>query len=127
MKIYNTQEEVEKDIVNDVLVIKGDVKFNADISIAASILVIEGNITAESITAWDINAWDINAENITARDITAKDINAWGINAKDILYYAFCTVYRSIKCVSIKAKRGIAHPPICLDGKLEIKEEEKKK
>jgi len=111
MKIYNTQEEVEKDIVNDVLVIKGDVKFNADISIAASILVIEGNITAWGITAWDIKA----------RNITARDINAW-----DILYYAFCTVYRSIKCVSIKAKRGIAHPPICLDGKLEIKEEKKK-
>jgi hypothetical protein len=33
-------------------------------------------------------------------------------------------VYDSIKCISIKAKREKAQEPICLDGKLEIKQKE---
>ncbi len=111
MKIYKTQSEIEKDIKDGVLEIKGDVKFECSFSISASIRVIEGNITA-----WDINAGNINAENINA-----WDINAWDINAGNILYYAFCCVYNSIKCFSIKAKREVHSEPICLDGKLEIK------
>jgi hypothetical protein len=88
-----------------------------------------GNINARNITAWDINArditaWNINAGNINAGNITAWDINAWNITARDILYYAFCSVYQSIKCISIKAKKEIHHKPICLEGKLEIKEPE---
>ena len=47
-------------------------------------------------------------------------VNAWNINAQDILYYAFCCVYKGIKCKSIKAKRDVHQEPICLDGKLEI-------
>jgi cytoskeletal protein CcmA (bactofilin family) len=148
MKIYKTQKEVEKDIKNGMLIINDDVKFECDISIKASMRVV-GNITAWEINAWEINAgninaWDINAWNITAGeinaenitaweinagainagDITARNITAWDITAGDILYYAFCSVYQSIKCVSIKANREIHHKPICLDGKLEIKEPE---
>src|SRR3990167_6637818 len=96
MKIYKTQKEIEVDIKNDVLVVDGDVKFEVSFSISAS-LKIAGNITA-----WNINAWNINA--------------------RDILYYAFCEVYNSIKCLSIKAKREKHNEPICLDGKLEIKD-----
>ena len=106
MKIYKTQSEVEKDVKNGVLEIQGDVKFECNISIEASIRVIAGNI----------NAWDINA-----RDINAWDINALNIAAGDILYYAFCCVYQGIKCLSVKARRTPAQPPICLEGKLEIK------
>jgi len=89
MKIYKTQQEVEKDIVNGVLAIEGDVRFECSISISASIKVTCGNITAGDITArdinaGDINAWVINAGDITARDINAGDINAWVINAGDI-------------------------------------------
>ena len=102
MKVYHTQEEVEKDIKDEVLVIKGDVKFECAISISASIQVTCGNITA----------WDINAGNINAGDI----------NARDISYHAFCCVYRSIGCFSIKARREKHQEPLCLDGKLEIKQ-----
>ena len=108
MKIYKTQSEVEKDIKNDVLAIEGDVCFECSISISASIEV-----------AGNINAGDINAGNITA-----WNINAWNINAGDILYYAFCCVYQSIKCLSIKAKREIHQEPICLDGEVKIKKTE---
>ncbi len=95
------------------------------------------NINARNIDAWDINAGDINAWNINARNINAGDINARDINARDInagdinardidawniLYYAFCCVFNSIKCFSIKAKREKHQKPICLDGKLEFKE-----
>jgi hypothetical protein len=99
MKIYKTQKEVEKDIKDGVLTIKGDVKFECSISIAASIKVIAGDINARNINAWDINAWDI-------------------------VYYAFCCVYQSIKCFSWKAKREKYKEPICLDGQLEIKTKE---
>jgi hypothetical protein len=134
MKIYKTQREIEKDIKNEVLEIDGDVTFECSFSINASIKVNAGNITAEDINAWNINARNINAGNITAGninawninagDITARDITARNINAGNILYYAFCVVYDSIKCISIKAKREKAQEPICLDGKLEIKQKE---
>ena len=133
MKIYKTQKEVEKDIEDGVLAIEGDVKFECSISIEAEIIVTNGDINAGDINAGDINAWDINAgdinaRNINARDINAGDINAWdinarNINARDINYYAFCDVYQSIKCTSIKARREKHQEPICLDGSLEIKKE----
>jgi len=145
MKIYKTNEDVIKDIKNGVLAIEGDVIFECSISIPASIIVTAGNInawninalniTALDIKAWNITAWDITARNINAgdinaRDINARDITAWDItardiNAWDILYYAFCCVYQNIKCLSIKAKRTPSKEPICLEGKLEIKEDEK--
>jgi len=139
MKIYKTQSEVEADIKNGVLAIEGDVKFECNISIEASIIVTNGNITARNITAWNITAWDINAcdinagnitawditaSDINARDINARDINARDINAWDISYYAFCSAYQSIKCTSIKSRRQKVQEPICLDGKLEIKPKE---
>ena len=164
MKIYTTQQEVEKDIKNGVLAIEGDVKFKCSITIRASIKVTDGDITAwditaGNITAWDITARDITAGNITAWDITARDINARNItagnitagditardinagnitardinagniyagdiNARNILYYAFCCVYKSIKCLSIKSTRDLHREPICLEGSLEIKKKE---
>ena len=105
MKTYKTQAEVEKDIKNGVLAIADDVKFECSISIRAS----------------------INAGNIDAGNIDARNINAWNINAGDITYVAFCCVYKSISCFSIKAKLAIHKEPICLDGTLEIKKKESKK
>lgn len=54
MKIYKTQEEVEKDIKNGVLVIEGDVKFECPISIDADIVVTAGDIDAGNIYALNI-------------------------------------------------------------------------
>jgi hypothetical protein len=117
MKVYKTQDEVEKDIKDGVLAINGDVTFECSISIDAKIIVTSGNINAGNINAWNINAWNINAWNIDALDIKAGNIDAL-----DISYYAFCSVYQSIKCLSIKARRTPSSPPICLEGKIEIKE-----
>jgi len=127
MKIYKTQSEVEKDIKNGVLAIGDDVTFECSISIDASINA--NNINACDIDACDINAhnidaFNIKACNIKANNIDACDINAHNIDACDISYYAFCSAYNSIKCSSIKARRENHSEPICLDGKLEIKEQE---
>src|SRR3990167_7697240 len=165
MKIYKTQNEVERDIKDNVLALDESVEFQCSINIKAS-LQIEGNInardinagdiSAKDINAWDISAWNINARNINARDISAGNINAWdisawdinarninagdinardisagninawdinarNINARNILYYAFCVVYNSIKCISIKGRRVGYAEPIALDGKIEFK------
>lgn len=104
MKIYKSQSEVEKDIKDGMLTIEGDVRFECNISIDASIHVI-GNI----------DAWNIAARNIDAGNITARYINAWNIS-----YYAFCSVYQNIKCKSISGRRTPHSEPICLEGKLEI-------
>ena len=77
-----------------------------------------------NIDAWGINAGNIDAWDINARDIDAWKINAWDIDAWDIKYWAFCCVYQSIKCFSIKAGREINHEPICLEGKVEYKKKE---
>ena len=100
MKIYKTQNEVERDIKDNVLALDESVEFQCSINIKAS-LQIEGNINARNINAWDISAWNINARNI--------------------LYYAFCVVYNSIKCISIKGRRVGYAEPIALDGKIEFK------
>ena len=115
VKIYKTQQEVEADIKDGVLVVNEAVTFECSIAIKA-IIKVKGDINAWNINARDINAWDITAWNINAGDITARDINA-----RDILYYAFCCIYKSILCISIKAKREKYHEPICLEGELKFK------
>ena len=129
MKIYKTEDELMKDVVNGSLVIDDSITLEFNMSIIINITAM--NIIARNINAWDINAWNINARNINARNINAWDINAWdinawdinarNINAGDILYYAFCCVYNSILCLSIKEKREKHQKPICLDGKLKLK------
>ena len=79
------------------------------------------NINAGNINAWNINAWDINAGNIDALNIIAWNINARNIIAWNISYYAFCTSYTSIKCKSWVKRYEKGKDPICLDGKLIIR------
>jgi len=127
MKTYNTIEEVKADIKNGVLEIDDDIEINfdgfeIDADIKCKNIYSKGEI--RDIIACDINACDINACDINARNINARNINAWDINALYISYYAFCCVYNSIKCTSIKALRTNAHKLICLDGKLTIIEKE---
>ena len=145
MKTYTTIEELKADVKNGRLDIDDSITINFSFSLAISITarditagnitagditagnitagdITAGNITAGDINAGDINAWDINAGNINAGDINAGDINAWNINARDIKYWAFCCVYKSIFCLSIKAQGEKNLPPVCLDGKLVIKE-----
>ena len=85
MKVYNTLEEVNEDIVDNVLTIQGDVTFTMPLlKIDASILVKAGNIKAWNINAGSIDAWNIDAGSIDAWNIKAWDINAGDINAGDI-------------------------------------------
>ena len=151
MKIYKTQNEVEKDVAAGVLVVNDSVTFESDLNLPVTLQITgninagnikagnisaedinagdikAGNIIAEDINAGDINARDIKARDIDARDIDARDIDArdikaYNIKARNIMYFAFCCVYNSIFCISIKSGRKIHHEPICLDGKLIIKE-----
>jgi hypothetical protein len=133
MKIYKTQEEIEKDIKNGELFVDEDVTFECSFVIRANIRV-SGNINARGINARDINAGginahDINAVDINAGDINAGNINAWDINAhdidaNDISYYAVCFAYSSFKCHSVEGSRENCRA-FCLDGEIEYKDEEK--
>jgi len=132
MKIYKKQADVKKDIKDGVLAIKGDVNFQCSISINASIVITGGNIkarnikarnlTALNITAGNLTIWNLTALNITVCNLTALNITAWNINARNIDYFAFCCVYNSITCTLINGRRKPHHEPICLSGKLIIKE-----
>ena len=110
MKIYKTQEEVMADVKNKVLTVDDNVSFEFSFNLDISLQI-----------AGDIVAWNINA-----RNINAGDINARNINAGDITYYAFCCVYESIRCSSIKARREKHYLPICLDGELVVEKGEAK-
>lgn len=133
MKIYKNLEQLKADIKDNVLVVNEDVTFEFSFSIDAN-LKVNGNIIANNIDSWNITAWNIDGLNINANYINARDIKAWNIDAdnitagnitaRNISYYAFCCVYDSIKCTSIKARREKHQEPICLDGKLEFKQEE---
>lgn len=109
MKVYKTQKEVERDVVDGVLKVDDDVTFECDVF-----------LPDVDINVYNIKAGDIDACNIDAWDIKAWNIQAGDINAREIEYYAFCIAYRNIHCKSIKGTRGNHAEPICLDGKLHI-------
>ena len=109
MKIYKTNEEVMADVKDGVLRIDGDVKFQCNVDIKATIDAL--NINAKNIDAWNINARDINALNIKALNIDALDIT----------YYAICVAYKSITCQTIKGTWEEHAESICIDGELTIK------
>ena len=113
MKIYNTQEEVDRDIKNNKIIIAGDVKFNFFLKINASIIV------TRDITAGNITARDITALNITARDITARDITALNITAGNINFYAVCFAYLTFICSKITGRRTNSRY-FCLDSEVKI-------
>ena len=139
---YNTQEEINEDVINGVL------KYNGNIIITFDCL-INGDIKADNIKARNIDAWDIKAENIDAGNIDAKNINAWNIKAENIDalgidawnikarnidardikaenidagnidYYSICIADESFKCKSIKgARKNSIHK--CLDNQIII-------
>ena len=91
MKIYNTQEEINADILDGVLKHNGDIKITFN-------CVIEANI---------------DARNINARNINAVNIDAWNIK-----YYATCIAYKSFKCRSVKGRRDNSIH-MCLDRGIE--------
>ena len=128
MKIYNTQAEVDKDIVGGVLSISGNVTFNFNLKMEADLIVETGNIKAWDIEAWDIEAGDIKARNIEARDIKAGDIEAWNIEARnikarDISFWAVAYARLSFSCKSITGRRDNSKY-FCLDSEVVFSKEE---
>lgn len=113
MKIYKTQEQIERDVKNGMLIVDDDVEFEVSFKIDAS-LKING-----SILAWNITAWNITARNISAVDISAWDISVGGITARDIAFNAVCYAYRTFKCKSIKGTRKNSKY-FCLDSDVKI-------
>ena len=120
MKIYKTQGEIEADIKDNVLSIKGDVKFECSFSIEAKIIIEAGNIEAGDIKAWDIKAGNIKAGDIKAWNIEAWNIEAGNIKAGDISFYAVCFAYFSFSCKSIIGQRNNSKY-FCLDSEVVIK------
>ena len=108
MKIYNTQAEIDADIVDGVLQYDGDIEITFD-------CVVGGDIDAGNIDALDIKANNIKANNIKANNIKAKNIKA-----NNIVYFAFCIAYNSLKCRSIKGTR-VNSIHTCLDKNIEFK------
>ena len=127
MITINNLEEMIKyyDKKTNTYVFDDDVGFNINIEVESNINAynIEAkNIYARDINARDINAWNIDVCNINANDIKAKNIDAFDINARDINYFAYCIVYYTFKCKSVKSSRDNSIC-ICLYGKIEyIKE-----
>jgi hypothetical protein len=98
MRIYDTQEQVNVDLIGGNLIINDDITFKCNI-------VIDG-----SINAWNINAWNINAWNI----------NAWNIDAENISFYVVCFAYKNIACRSIIGRRENSKY-FCLDREVKIR------
>lgn len=92
MKIYNTQEEIDADIVDGVLksdcsiritfncVIKGSLRIAGDINAG---IIDAWNIKAKNVKAGDIYAWDVDVLGIIAKNIEVKSLKAWSIDAEE--------------------------------------------
>ena len=98
MRIYKTQEEVNADVKDGMLVVDEDVRFEFSLKIEAS-LKIKG-------------------------DISAGDISAWDISARNISFWAVAFAYVKFVCKSIKGTRENAKY-FCLDNEIVIKGEGK--
>lgn len=119
MKTYNTQAEIDADIIDGVLKVDDDIKITFNCIINAHISAWD--INALDISAWDINAWDINAGDISAWDIKAWNISALNIEAGDISFYAVCFAYEKFSCKSISGRRENSKF-FCLDSEVIIGE-----
>ena len=139
MKIYKTQEEVTADIKDGVLAIKGDVRFECDISIRASIVVTKGDLNCWSLDCLNLDCLNLTCENLTCENLNCRDLTCWDIdclnlkcwdidcfnlNCLNLSYYARCFAYYSITCTSYKARREVHQEPMCLEGELTIVKKE---
>ena len=84
MKIYNNQEEVEKDVVNWKLKVDDDIKFTFNLNMKIDIDAY--NIYADNVDICinSINAININVNNIIANIIVSDIIKANNIKTNNI-------------------------------------------
>jgi len=146
MIIYNTLEELQKDIVDDTLSIDGDININFDLNMPKLVIKAQRiwvkdinvnnidaynidakninakDIDAHNINAWRIWAWNIRARIIKARDIKAWDISAFSITARNISYHSCCYTKCNLICDSIesghpKGKHWSLYGKVIINGK----------
>ena len=80
------------------------------------------NFNGRDFNGRDFNGWNFNGLDFNGLDFNGGDFNGGDFNGRDISYFAFFICYKGIKCNSWKKRRENALDPICIDGKLEIKE-----
>ena len=83
-----------------------------------------GDFNGGDFNGGDFNGGNFNGWNFNGGDFDGGDFNGWNFNGKKISYYAFFISYKNIKCTSWEKRRDNALDPICLDGRLEIVNEE---
>ena len=149
MRIYNTIEELQKDIVDNLLRVDDDITINFNLNMPELNIAVRDisakDITVRNIKAIDFRAGNVDAEDINIRDIKAicvkaEDINAGGIfvmnieannikaiciKASKISYFAVCFAYESLVCTSIEGRRCTSKH-FCLDEEIQYIEEEPK-
>ena len=81
------------------------------------------NFNGGNFNGYDFNGRDFNGYDFNGYDFNGMNFNGYNFNGKKVSYWAFFNCYGSIKCESIKARRTPHSEPICLDGKLEIKDD----
>jgi len=82
-----------------------------------------GNFTGNNFNGGDFNGRDFTGRNFNGSNFTGNNFNGRDFDGKKVSYWAFFICYGSIKCESIEGGRENHAEPICLDGKLEIKQD----
>jgi len=125
MKIYKTQEEVTADIKDGVLVIDGDVSFECDISIRASIVVTKGNLNCLNLkclnlTCWDLTCWDLDCRDINCLNLNCFDLTCWDLDCRNLTCWnltCFDLTCRDINCRDINCRditcRDLSYYALC--------------
>ena len=81
------------------------------------------NFNGWNFNGYNFNGRDFNGNNFDGNNFNGNDFNGWNFDGKKVSYWAFFNCYGSIKCESIEGRRTPHSEPICLDGKLEIKDD----
>ena len=125
-KIYRNIKEIENDIQNDILKIKGDVRFECPLNLLSSIEVggdvfAINDVTADRIICGNLHVnGDLDATSIQAYNITAKNISAGSIDAFNIIggnSVKACKIYcNNIKALMLDVDNIIARKDISCDN-----------
>jgi hypothetical protein len=83
-----------------------------------------GDFKGRNFNGWDFNGGNFNGWDFNGGDFNGGDFNGRNFKGGKISYYAVFIAYNSLKCTSWEKRRENALDPICLDGKLEIIQDE---
>ena len=83
-----------------------------------------GNLNCGNLNCWNLNCLDLDCENLNCLDLNCLDLDCENLNCLDLDFHAIAIAYNSFKCKSWKARRD-NHIIKCLDGEIEVTEEDK--